>query len=77
MNRYEKINDKVLLTATGEYADFQNAVRRLKDLTQESFLFDDGVDHSVQDYANYLASLSYERRNKQNPYFNTFVIAGF
>ena len=67
----------MLLTATGEFADFQEAVRKLKDLTQESFLFDDGVDHSVQDYANYLASISYDRRNRQNPLYNNFVVAGF
>lgn len=77
MNRYEKLNDKVLVTASGEYADFQDAVKKLKDLTKESFLFDDGVDYSVKDYASYLASLSYDRRNRQNPYYNNFVVAGF
>lgn len=77
VNRFEQINDKVLLTATGEFADFQDAVKKLRELTQESFLFDDGVDHSVQDYANYLSSIAYERRNKQNPYYNNFVVAGF
>jgi 20S proteasome subunit beta 7 len=35
------------------------------------------VEHSVQDYASYLASLGYERRNKQNPYYNNFVVAGY
>jgi len=40
-------------------------------------LFDDGVKHSVSNYANYLAGLCYAKRNKQNPYYNNFVVAGF
>lgn len=31
----------------------------------------------MKDYANYLSSISYEKRNNQNPYYNTFVIGGF
>ena len=46
-------------------------------MTREGNLYDDGVDYSVEEYANYLASLSYERRNKQNPFYNNFVVAGF
>ena len=67
----------MIVTATGEFADFQEATRRLKELTRESSLFDDGVQYSVEEYANYLAAMSYERRNKQNPYYNNFVVAGF
>lgn len=77
VNRYEQISESVLLTATGEYADFQEATRRLRELSHESFLFDDRVQHSVSDYSNYLAHLCYEKRNNQNPYYNNFVIAGF
>lgn len=47
MNRYEKIADNVVITATGEFADFQEATRKLKELTHESAIFDDGVTHSV------------------------------
>jgi len=71
------VADNVLVTASGEYADFQNAIHKLEDLTEESYLFNDGVEHSVKDYANYLASLCYKRRNDQNPFYNTFVIGGF
>jgi 20S proteasome subunit beta 7 len=77
VNRYEQIADNVLVTATGEFADFQEATRKLKELTHETYLYDDNVHHSVKDYANYLARLCYEKRNNQNPYFNNFVIAGF
>jgi len=77
VNRYEQISDRVLVTATGEYADFQEAVRKLREVSHENFLFDDRVTHSVSDYANYLQRISYEKRNNQNPYYNNFVIAGF
>lgn len=76
INRYEQISDHVIVTATGEFADFQEATRKLKELTHETFLFDDNVTHSVEDYANYLARLCYEKRNNQNPYYNNFIIAG-
>ena len=33
VNRYEKIADNVIVTATGEFADFQDATRKLKELT--------------------------------------------
>ena len=49
----------------------------MRELTHESFLFDDNVSHSVSDYANYLARMSYEKRNNQNPYYNNFIVAGF
>ena len=67
----------MIVTATGEFSDFQDATRRLKELSRETEMFDDGVGHSVQEYANYLAAMSYERRNKQNPYYNNFIVAGF
>jgi 20S proteasome subunit beta 7 len=59
VNRYEQISEQVLITATGEYADYQEATRRLRELTHESLLFDDNIHHSVKDYANYLAKLCY------------------
>lgn len=46
-------------------------------MSRESELFEDGVHFTVEEYANYLAALAYERRNKQNPFYNNFVVAGF
>lgn len=67
----------MIVTATGEFADFQEATRKLKELTHESAVFDDGVTHSVEEYSNYLSALAYDRRNNQNPFYNNFVIAGY
>lgn len=35
------------------------------------------MNYSVDEYANYLAAIAYERRNKQNPFYNNFVVAGY
>jgi len=67
----------VLVTATGEFADFQEATRRIHELTHESYLFDDNVSYSVNDYSNFLGRICYEKRNNQNPYYNNFVVAGY
>lgn len=67
----------MVIAATGEFSDFQEVVRRLKKLEKESSNYDDGIHYSVREYANYLAQLSYNARNDFNPYYNTFVLAGF
>ena len=75
--RYEKIADNLLISATGEYADFQEVTRKLRNMSKEGDIFDDRVKFGVKDYANYLAKLCYAKRNKMNPYFNNVVVAGY
>ena len=75
--RYEQIADNVMVTATGEYSDFQESTKKLRDMTHQSQMFDDNVSFSVKDYSNYLGKICYEKRNNQNPYYNNFVIAGY
>ena len=77
VKRIEKITNNMVISGTGEYSDFQEAVRRLKKLEKESSNYDDGIQYSVKEYANYLAQLTYGARNNFNPYFNTFVFAGY
>lgn len=77
INRIEKITNNMVIAATGEYSDFQEAVRRLRRLEKENSNYDDSIQYSVPEYANYLAQLSYGARNNMNPYFNTFVFAGY
>jgi 20S proteasome subunit beta 7 len=77
VNRIEPIAKHMVIAATGEYADFQEAVRKLRKLEKESSNYDDGIHYSVREYSNYLAQMAYAARNDFNPYFNTFVFAGF
>jgi 20S proteasome subunit beta 7 len=39
-------------------------------------LYDDDIDYTVEEYAHYLSKLSYDQRNKMNPYFNSTVLGG-
>lgn len=75
--RFEKIADNMVISATGEYADFQEVTRKLKNLSKEADIFDDKVRLQVKDYSNYLAKLCYSKRNNMNPYFNNVVVAGY
>jgi 20S proteasome subunit beta 7 len=77
VNRVEKLTEGIVLAGTGEYADFQEATRKMNELTRESESYDDNIHFTVKDYANYLSRICYEKRNNQNPYYNNFVIAGF
>ena len=43
VSRYEKITDSVVVAASGEYADFQDICRRLRDLSNQTSLYDDDV----------------------------------
>ena len=49
----------------------------MHEISTEEQVFGDSARLSVKDYANYLASIAYERRNKQNPFYNNFVFAGY
>jgi hypothetical protein len=36
VNRVEKLTEGIVLAATGEYSDFQEATRKMNELTRES-----------------------------------------
>lgn len=77
MQRIEKVSDHTILASTGDHSDFQEVVRLLGEKTKEAFLYDDGVKPTPKDYANYLARVSYGKRNKMNPLYLMNVIAGY
>ena len=64
-----------MVSATGEFSDFQEVVRILTEKSKEAFLHDDGVVMTPRDYANYLSRISYNLRNKLNPLYVMNVIA--
>lgn len=68
-NRIEKINNSVLLSkekkvyqpkfikkigANGEMSDFQEVTRKLKEVDKKAKMFDDNINHTPKDLANYL-----------------------
>lgn len=74
--RMASIGESTLIGASGEYSDFQEIVRLLRERETEDFVQHDGVKLSVAQYASYLSSVLYNRRNKGNPLYNSVVLAG-
>ncbi|EGR34390.1 proteasome a-type and b-type family protein, putative [Ichthyophthirius multifiliis] len=77
VQRVEKLTDNCVYTATGEFADFQEVVRLTQEMTNQTFLNDDNISYTPQDYAHYISQLQYHYRNKMNPIYLWSVIGGF
>ena len=73
--RCSQINDRTLISSTGEYSDYQEVCRLLKERAQEDSL---GAESYLgpDELANYLSSMHYNRRNKANPFWNNTIIGG-
>lgn len=78
ISRIAQVNKNTIMGSSGEYSDFQEINRILVEKAEEDELYN-GVDNFLgpKEFANYLSNISYEKRNKMNPYWNTTVIAGF
>lgn len=46
------------LAANGEFSDFQEVTKKLKEVDKKSRIFDDNINHTPKDFANYLGMLS-------------------
>ena len=74
-DRVQRINANTMISSAGEYSDFQEVVRFLKEsalsdvLGKRSYL-------GPEEITNYLSSMHYQRRNKGNPYWNHTVTGG-
>ena len=74
-DRVQRINENTMIGTSGEYSDFQEACRMLKELA-----FDDVLDSKSflgpQEMTNYLSSVHYYKRNKMNPFLNSTATGG-
>jgi 20S proteasome subunit beta 7 len=71
------VGSHTLVGASGEYSDFQEMVRLLRQKQTEDFIQHDNVSLGAAQYAHYLAAIMYDKRNRMNPFFNTALVAGF
>lgn len=76
MERMQRINDRVILAASGEISDFQYILTLLEELTTDDFRSDDGNQLGPKEVYAYLARVMYNRRNKMDPLWNTLVVGG-
>jgi 20S proteasome subunit beta 7 len=74
-DRIQQVNANTMIGSAGEYSDFQEVMRVLKESAISDYL--EGRSFLGPDeFTNYLSSLHYHRRNKMNPYWNYTVMGG-
>lgn len=76
--RVIKINDKVLLAASGDLADFIELERMLKEQVREDEVAEEqSVCLNARSCWNWIQTVMYGRRSKQNPFWLTVAVAGW
>ena len=75
--RMASIGNYTLIGASGEYSDFQEIIRLLRQKETEDYSEHDGISFNSAHYASYISSVMYEKRNKANPLYNSLLIGGF
>lgn len=74
--RIVKINENIILGASGDYADFQY----VKDFVEQKVIseecLDDGLALKPKSLYCWLTRILYNRRSKMDPLWNNFIVAG-
>ncbi|XP_066137620.1 proteasome subunit beta type-4 [Euwallacea fornicatus] len=74
--RIVKVNNNIILGASGDYADFQY----VKDFIEQKIIseecLDDGLILKPKSLYCWLTRILYNRRSKMDPLWNNFVVAG-
>lgn len=74
-DRVQLVNANTMISSAGEYSDFQEVTRLLKEAAVQDYL--EGKSYlGPQEFTSYLSSLHYQRRNKMNPFWNSTVMGG-
>ncbi|CBY08939.1 unnamed protein product [Oikopleura dioica] len=77
IDRIIKVNDNVLITYTGDVADFQYIEEILEDEQRENDMRNDGYELGPSEYFNLMGRIMYNRRSKGNPLWNRIIVAGY
>lgn len=77
VERMKKLTDEIVIGATGDYSDFQEIFKMLNQLIVSDEIKNDGSKLSPNSVHSYLTRVLYARRNKFDPYYGQFIIAGF
>jgi len=77
LQRVHKISKDCVISASGEYSDFQYVLRMLDELITENDIADTPLPLSPSSIHSYLTRVLYGRRNKFDPLWGNFVVAGF
>jgi 20S proteasome alpha/beta subunit len=70
------IGNETLIGCSGEYSDFQKLVDILREQETQDWVAQDYKSMTTPEYAHFLSSVLYARRNKGDPYYNHTLVAG-
>ena len=76
IHRVVKVNDRTVIAASGEIADFQYLNRTIQQMIRDDFCENDGVQLSPKAVYSWLTRVMYNARSKFSPFWNRLVVAG-
>ncbi|XP_060531486.1 proteasome subunit beta type-4 [Cylas formicarius] len=71
-----KINNNIILGASGDYADFQYVKDFVEQKIVDEECLDDGLSLKPKSLYCWLTRILYNRRSKMDPLWNNFIVAG-
>nr|CAB3265224.1 proteasome subunit beta type-4-like [Phallusia mammillata] len=77
VSRIMKVNDCTVLSAAGDYADYQFIKAELEQMVIDDEVLNDGFYMSPAAVHSWVTRYLYFRRSKFNPLWNTVIVAGF
>ncbi|XP_014672304.1 PREDICTED: proteasome subunit beta type-4-like [Priapulus caudatus] len=76
ISRVMKVNASTVLTASGDYADFQYLKSIMEQKVIEENCLDDGFKYTPQSIFSWMTRVLYQRRSHQDPLWNTYIVGG-
>ena len=77
LSRIMKVNDYTVLSAAGDYADFQYLRDELNQMVIDEEILNDGFSMPPSAIHSWVTRILYHRRSKFNPLWNTITVAGY
>lgn len=76
ISRVMKVNERTVMGAGGDYADYQFLQDVIEQRVIEEECLDDGISYTPKALHSWLTRVMYNRRSKFNPLWNSVVIGG-
>lgn len=76
VSRIAEVAAGTALAASGEFSDFQEAQEIIGDLARRDRCLADGHPHDAREIWSYMSRVMYQKRNKMDPLYNSFLVAG-
>jgi len=76
ISRVMKVNDRTVMAAGGDYADYQYLHDVVEQRVIDEECLDDGISYTPKALHSWLTRVMYNRRSRFNPLWNSIVIGG-